>query len=238
LDLSRFAQRDPKVAEFLSKIPSTLIDSGQLVNLTVGQVVVWQEDPVQYAYFLLAGELVTFGETEDGKKSSFLTLEAPSILSDLELLAGIPNYASSVMAGTDCTVLRCGAALVSRCLDSDLPFLRMTSALCNRKTYDSSFYRGKSAFRSSLDRAAIYLLRYCAQHPPETSRPTMVPKTRQAIASELIMSVKTVDRCLLRLQEMGCLTIVRGKVRVSPSQYELLVQTWGKGARSWPGADI
>lgn len=232
MDLSRFAQRDPKVAEFLSKIPPELIAAGQLVNLPAGQVVVWQEDPVQYAYFLLAGELVTFGETEDGKKSNFITLDAPSILSDLELLAGIPTYASSVMAGTDCTVLRCGAELVARSLDTDLPFLRMTAALCDRKTYDNSFYRGKSAFRSSLDRAAIYLLRHCTQHPPEANRPTVMPKTRQAIASELIMSVKTVDRCLLRLQEMGCLSIVRGKVRINPAQYELLVHTWGKGARS------
>lgn len=232
LDLFCFAQRDPNVAEFLSKIPSELIAAGQLVSIPAGQVVVWQEDPVQYAYFLLSGELVTFGETEDGKKSSFITLDAPSVLSDLELLANIPNYASSVMAATDCTVLRCAAALVSRYLDTDLPFLRMTAALCNRKTYDSSFYRGKSAFRSSLDRAAIYLLRHCTQHPPEPGRPTAVPKTRQAIASELIMSVKTVDRCLLRLQEMNCLSIVRGKVRISPAQYALLTKTWGKGVKT------
>lgn len=228
MDLSRFAQRDPKIADFLSKIPASLLEAGQLVNYSAGQVLVWQEDPVQYAYFLLNGELVTFGETEDGKKSNFITLDAPSMLSDLELLAGIANYAANVMAGTDCTVLRCAAPLVSRYLDTDLPFLRAVSALCNRKTYDSSYYRGKSAFRSSLDQAAIYLLRYCSQHPPKPGQDTVISKTRQAISSELIMSVKTVDRCLLQLQDRDCLTIVHGKVHVSEAQYRALKQDWGK----------
>lgn len=232
MDLSRFAQRDPKIADFLSKIPADLLDAGQIINYTAGQVVVWQEDPVNYAYFLLTGELVTFGETEDGKKSQFITLDAPSMLSDLELLAGIPHYAASVMAGTDCTVLRCGASLVAGFLDTDLPFLRSIAALCNRKTYDSSYYRGKSAFRSSLDRAAIYLLRYCDGHFPVPGKNTVVSKTRQAISSELIMSVKTVDRCLLQLQEQGCLSIVHGKVHISVEQYKKLERTFEKGERA------
>ena len=55
----------------------------------------------------------------------------------------------------------------------------------------------------------------------------VVAKTRQTISSELIMSVKTVDRCLLRLQDLDFLDIVHGKVQISPDQYERLSQTWG-----------
>ncbi len=231
MDLSRFAQRDPKIADFLSKIPPPLLDAGQLVTVAAGQAVVWQEDPVQSAYFLLAGELITFGETEDGKKSNFITLDCPNILSDLELLAHMPNYATNVMAGTACTLLRCDAALMVHYLDRDLPFLRMTASLCCRKSYDSSYYQGKSAFRSSLDRAALYLLRYCSRHSAPPGQDIVVSKTRQAISSELIMSVKTVDRCLLRLQERGCLDIVRGKVHIGSAQYEKLSDIWGRGEK-------
>lgn len=232
MDLSRFAQRSPKIADFLSKIPAPLLDSGQLMNLSAGQVAVWQEDPVEYAYFLLSGELITFGETEEGKKSNFITLDTPNMISDLELLAGIPSFATNVMAGTGCTLLRCSAALVSHYLERDLPFLRMVASLCCHKSYYSAYYQGKSAFRSSLDRAAIYLLRYCSRHMPAPGQDTVVAKTRQAISSELIMSVKTVDRCLLRLQERGCLTIVRGKVHVSTEQYENLSANWAGGERA------
>lgn len=166
MDLTSYRESSKKVAEFLSKVPPALLDSGTLVRVPAGQVVVRQEEPVKYAWFLLMGELLTFSETEDGKKSSFITLDAPSMLSDLELLADMPVYASNVMANSDCDMIRCDAELVTRWLDNDLPFLRMVSALCNRKTYDSSYYRGKSAFRSSLDKVAIYLLRYCSLTPP------------------------------------------------------------------------
>ena len=114
MDLTSYRESSKKVAEFLNKVPPVLLDSGTLVRVPAGQVVVRQEEPVKYAWFLLMGELLTFSETEDGKKSSFITLDAPSMLSDLELLADMPVYASNVMANTDCDMIRCDAAPVKR----------------------------------------------------------------------------------------------------------------------------
>ena len=52
-------------------------------------------------------------------------------------------------------------------------------------------------------------------------------KTRSRIASEVIISQKTLDRCLMRLRDDGYLSIVRGKVRISASQHQRLLDTWG-----------
>ena len=227
MELKGFVCGDGAVNDFLEKIPPALLEAGQLITAPAGHVMVRQEEAVRYAWFLLSGELVTFSETEEGKKSSFITMEAPSLLSDLELLAKVPTYASNVMANTNCTLLRCDAALVSQWLDRDLPFLRTVSALCNRNTYDTSYYRGKSAFRSSLDKVAIYLLRFCTSAPPAPGRDAVVTKTRQTMSSELIMSAKTVDRCLQQLQEQDCLSILRGKVHISAVQYARLEHIWG-----------
>lgn len=228
MDLSIYSKDDPHLKTFLAKLPPALMEAGQIITVPTGHVMVQQEDPVEYAFFLLSGELVTFSETEDGKKSSFITLDPPSMLSDLELLAGVPSYAANVMASANCTILRCPASLVSEWLDRDLPFLRMISALCNQKTYDSSYYRGKSAFRSSLDKVAIYLLRYCSLHPPVPGKAAVVTKTRQTMSSELIMSAKTVDRCLQQLQEQEYLNIVRGKVHIDQAQFLRLEERCGK----------
>ena len=228
MELKGFVCTDSTVNEILEKIPPALREAGQLITAPAGHVMVRQEESVRYAWFLLSGELVTFSETEEGKKSSFITMDAPSMLSDLELLAKVPTYASNVMANTNCTLLRCDAALVSEWLDRDLPFLRTVSAFCNRNTYDTSYYRGKSAFRSSLDKVAIYLLRYCSSTPPAAGRDTVVTKTRQTMSSELIMSAKTVDRCLQQLQDQECLSILRGKVHISAAQYRRLHEHWGR----------
>ena len=50
---------------------------------------------------------------------------------------------------------------------------------------------------------------------------------RSRIASEVIISQKTLDRCLMRLRDDGYLSIVRGKVRISASQHQRLLDTWG-----------
>lgn len=226
MDLKALAKGDAHVEAFLSRIPAPLLESARPMTVPEGRVLVRREEPVDYAYILLSGDLVTFSETEDGKKSNFITLDAPSLVSDLELLARIDHYAANVMASTTCTLLRCDALTVSEWLDRDLPFLRATAELCNRKTFDSSYYQGKSAFRSSLDKVAIYLLRYCALQAPE-EREVVVSKTRQTMSSELIMSAKTVDRCLQQLQDQGCLSIVRGKVHITAAQRVLLTQHWG-----------
>ena len=72
MDLTSYRESSKKVAEFLNKVPPVLLDSGTLVRVPAGQVVVRQEEPVKYAWFLLMGELLTFSETEDGKKKRVL----------------------------------------------------------------------------------------------------------------------------------------------------------------------
>ena len=65
MDLTSYRESSKKVAEFLNKVPPVLLDSGTLVRVPAGQVVVRQEEPVKYAWFLLMGELLTFSETPE-----------------------------------------------------------------------------------------------------------------------------------------------------------------------------
>ncbi len=72
MELKGFVCTDSTVNEFLEKIPPALREAGQLITAPAGHVMVRQEESVRYAWFLLSGELVTFSETEEGKKSSFI----------------------------------------------------------------------------------------------------------------------------------------------------------------------
>ena len=51
-------------------------------------------------------------------------------------------------------------------------------------------------------------------------------KTRSAMAGEIILSQKTVDRCLNQLQEEGYISIVKGKVSINAEQYRALSDAW------------
>lgn len=91
------------------------------------------------------------------------------------------------------------------------------------KDFALTHIRGSAAFRSSLDKSALFLLQHCVLFPPgemESSR--LAPRS----ASEAIISQKTLDRCLMRLRDGGDVSIVRGKIRISALQHQWLLDTW------------
>ena len=58
------------------------------------------------------------------------------------------------------------------------------------------------------------------QFPPWYIRPA------RPWRGEIILSQKTVDRCLNQLQEEGYISIVKGKVSINTEQYRALSDAW------------
>ena len=136
------------------------------------------------------------------------------------------TYIANVSAVTKCTLLCCPIADFVSLLRADIDFLWTISTMLAHKNFDLSYGRGHAAFRSSQEKTMLYLLQYCAQCPPKEQFPTVVHKTRSAMAGEIILSQKTVDRCLNQLQEEGYISIVKGKVSINAEQYRALSDAW------------
>lgn len=226
MTLDNLCARYPALALQLRQLPPRLLKISTLVHFSSGQKVVVRDEPVKYVYYVLSGELLVCNETMEGKFSTWMTMHAPTLVSDLEILAGIGTYAASVSAAARCIALRSSAEEFTQLLHSDVDFLWSVAQAVSRKNFALSHSRGNAAFRSSLDKTALFLLQHCVLAPPG-ERESVVLKTRSRIASEIIISQKTLDRCLMRLRDEGYLSIVRGKVRISASQHQRLLDTWG-----------
>jgi CRP-like cAMP-binding protein len=211
----------------LETLPHRLLEISTLVHFSAGQTVVLRDDVVEYAYYVLSGELLVCSETADGKFSTWMTMNAPTVVSDLEILAGTDTYAASVSAGSGCIALRSSAVEFSALMRSDANFLWSVARMVGQKNFLLSHSRGNAAFRSSLDKTALFLLQQCAFHPPMQGIDFVLLKTRSRIASEIIISQKTLDRCLIKLRDSGYLTIRHGKIHISASQYQRLLESWG-----------
>ncbi|MCI5927101.1 MAG: Crp/Fnr family transcriptional regulator [Pseudoflavonifractor capillosus] len=226
MTLDNLCARYPALTAQFKELPARLLEISDPVQLYPGQKVVVRDEPVEYAYYILSGELLVCNETMEGKFSTWMTMQAPTVISDLEILAGIGTYAASVSAAARCVALRSPAEEFTALLRSDVDFLWSVAAMVTQKNFALSHTRGNAAFRSSLDKTALFLLQHCVLSPPGDGE-SVVLKTRSRIASEVIISQKTLDRCLMRLRDDGYLSIVRGKVRISASQHQRLLDTWG-----------
>lgn len=227
MDISSLTQQDERLRPLLEELPARLLACSRLVRLHADQTLVLRNDPVERVYYILEGELAVCNATSEGKFSVWLTMQAPTVVSDLEILSQTGYYAANVLTVTDCTALCCSAADFTALLDDDGAFFRKIATMVAKKNFLISHGRGNAAFRSSQEKTALYLLQYCALRPPAPGAPTVISKTRPAIASEVIVSQKTLDRSLVRLKEEGCISIVRGKIHVTVQQYERLQKAYG-----------
>lgn len=222
MDLNSLSPQDARLRTTMAQLPPQLLAVSRLVRLSADQTVVLRNEAVEKVYYILEGELAVCNETSEGKFSVWLSMQAPTVISDLEILSETSFYAANVLTVTDCVALCCSVDDFRNLLHRDMDFMWKIATMVAKKNFLISHGRGNTAFRTSQEKAALYLLQYCAAHPPRPGAPTAVIKTRPAIASEVIVSQKTLDRSLNKLEEDGYIDIVKGKVHISAEQYELL----------------
>ncbi|NCE64794.1 Crp/Fnr family transcriptional regulator [Pseudoflavonifractor sp. 524-17] len=209
----------------LAHIPDRILEVSRLLEIKAGTRLVSRGEPVALAYLLLSGELHAFYEAEEGACSTWLVMTAPTGISDLELLAGEERYSMNVRAATDSVLLYCTVEEFRRELRQNNRLLWEMAALFAKKSCRLVETKGLSAFSSGLEKVGRYLILYCGAHPPIPGQDVVVRYTRPAIASNLGISTRTVDRYLKQLEEAGLVTL-HGKIHISLAQYKALAARW------------
>lgn len=135
MTLDNLCARYPALTAQFKQLPARLLEISDPVQLYPGQKVVVRDEPVEYAYYILSGELLVCNETMEGKFSTWMTMQAPTVISDLEILAGIGTYAASVSAAARCVALRSPAEEFTALLRSDVDFLWSVAAMVTQKNF-------------------------------------------------------------------------------------------------------
>lgn len=135
MTLDNLCARYPALTAQFKELTARLLEISDPVQLYPGQKVVVRDEPVEYAYYILSGELLVCNETMEGKFSTWMTMQAPTVISDLEILAGIGTYAASVSAAARCVALRSPAEEFTALLRSDVDFLWSVAAMVTRKNF-------------------------------------------------------------------------------------------------------
>lgn len=225
-DLLKMAGGDVRVAEMIRAIPQSLLDAGTLITYKPGQEMVHANDVVRSAYFLLTGEVEASIETYDGKMSTYLTIRPPTVISDLEIMSSMPHYVATITVTGKTLVFKCGAEAFLSAIRTHIDLLWQVTSQSARNNFSISFNNGQVVFRSSTDKTMHRLIQYCRAHPPAADRCTVVGKTRQALASELAISIKTVNRSLSQLKAEGFISIEQRKITIDQQQHARMEEYW------------
>lgn len=210
--------------EFLKDVPQELINRATLVHYGAKKTILKKSEKTEYAYILLEGELSVINEFEDGKYYTFSSLKPFTYLSDLECLSGEMKNAATVVTCEDSTLLRCNIEDFVYYLKKDHQFLMSVASALSRKIYFTSYERGKNLYKPGIDKLIHYIVTYYQNSRNNKDTNLIINKTRGMIASEIGVSIKTVDRSVYKLKSRGLIELTKGKINVNGEQYNALAK--------------
>lgn len=94
----------------------------KIVSYSSGQIVVRQDEPLEYLFLLLEGKCSIKMDTENGKTVILNTLNSPSLIGEMELIQNITTM--SVTALSDCVMAALPYEKCKERLLNDVHFLR------------------------------------------------------------------------------------------------------------------
>lgn len=210
----------PSIEGYVKALPKELAEVGAPVSVDKGSIVVFRGDTLKYAYVILRGELGIVYDAKEGKSHLYNSLTPFKIISDIEVLAEENQYCSTVIAERDSILFRIPIQAFRRCMLTCPEFSKEVTRTFASCAYRISMKRGFQAYGSAAHKLAIHILMSAMAQPPTEKRPFVVDKTRQTLAEELELSVKTINRCIDTLKAEEYMTVYNRKIQIGKDNFE------------------
>lgn len=215
-------RRWPALRPWCKNLPQDLWTLYTVRELPENYVIHQKDSPLERVGVLCEGALRVTNEFDTGNAYMIEYTQPVDFIGDVTVLAGREQVSVTIETVAPSAVLFFLRADFESWLDRDPGLVRALSKRVAEKLYQSSYHRGKELFYSSPRLLLEYILRF-------TEGEKALPYPRQRLCEELGMSLKTVDRTILKLRQQGFLTTKGGKLCVTPEQRALIrrrVEDW------------
>lgn len=214
MELIKLLEQYPILRPWLEHLPISLHKACWLQQLPARYTVHQKDSEIDRVGLLCEGTLRVLNIFASGDAFMIEYDRAVDFIGDVSVLAEEASPSVTIETHTRCTVLWFSRVDFEYWISQSPAFLRMLAKNVARKLYISSYNRGKELFYSSPHRLMDFLIRTLGN----IAQPTRLTETRQHIAEQLGMNLKTLDRTILRLKESGLINLERGKIMVTPKQ--------------------
>jgi len=209
-----------EVEQLLQALPRPL-GTRKVVNFKKDNVVFYKGDVTTHVYLVVSGELAVQSSHANGNIYLISYLSAGSFLGDLEVISEELINATTLVAQTDCILLKFSASDFLNALTLDNDFLLLVSKKLAQKMYKECNRLGESLYKKGVDKLLIYLVK--AYRENETENALIVVKTRQIIADEIGINVKTINRSVKYLLKQNSIELVKGKICIKKRHYQSML---------------
>lgn len=217
-----FNELPPEKREYMCQLFQNCSESVKyymsLMDVEEDTVLIEAGDYCDYIYIILSGYVTGIDWPVNGKAYSFKKFGPGDFFGEIECFADLMYYRISVVTITKCRVLTIPASVYIEWLQSDLEALysrtKVNTSRLIKQTTDARRYM----LLDSKERLVLFLVRKYEQYQADKDI-LIYNQTREKMSEEVGISVKTLNRNLKILEEMGFIQMKKGKVVITEKAY-------------------
>lgn len=179
-------------------------------------------DPTSFIWFLVQGEMWAFNHFLNGKKYSTERIIPGDVIGEMEIVAKYPKYISTVTAVSLCLVVKVPSEIYVRWMSTHPRFAlsaayRFASSLCRNATLV-----GVNNMLTAYESVGMLLCNLYHERNKD-NKPLLLAETRQDLADQSGVSVRSVNRVIAKLLEDQHLKLKRGKILMTVESYQSIL---------------
>lgn len=225
--MGNFDQYYPKLSSWFVDIPKSKINKLLIRQFEAGEFLVVKDHLFKDIYIILDGICNVINQLDNGSEIITLKLTSgdfigvsESVLNSTRNIATIKSCSTLITVEMDNQMFRDWLARYPSFSDF------VMKNLITRLHYTNSFAANCQTSAARINLAKYLLDRYHIErtsHPADYNGSIKIQETHEMISSFLAVSPRTVERQILALKTGGFISTSRGKISISPAQYQELL---------------
>lgn len=226
MTLAELEKEVPELSDYTRTMPPEIRQHVIIKKHPPGGLIHQKDCELQHFGIVAKGENRVINEFENGKVYMIETNRAIDFIGEVTLLAKKERTSVTIEAVTENTVVYIPRRDAEKWVAADEHILRKMAEHTAFKLYRSSYNNGLKLFYPPSYLLADYLVKlYEQQLPgvvtlkPGQFKPFLLQKTRERLAEELGMNIKTLDRTIRNMHKEEYFHLVKGKISLEFEQY-------------------
>lgn len=171
-------------------------------------------------YIILSGKVTGIDWPISERAYSFKDFGPGDFFGEIECFADLFNYRISVVTVTKCRVLVIPAAFYMEWIQNDAEALYSRTKVNMRRLITQTTDARRYLFLGAKERLVLYLVRkYEQRMSSQKAVELSLSQNRNQLSEEIGFSIKTLNRNIKLLEEMGFLEVHKGKVSITEDEY-------------------
>ncbi len=209
-------------------IPEAELGRFLIRQLPAGELLVCKDDFFKNLFIILDGTCDVINQLDNGADIITLKLSCGDVIGVSESVTGNARNFASVKSCTRLTVAELDNGMFNHLLDTCPSFTRFVlKNLVARLHYTADFAANCQTSASDINLAKYLMDRYMVErstYPQSYTGTVAIRETHEMIANFLGISTRTLERHIRALRADGLIDTVKGKISISPAQYQNLQQ--------------